>query len=77
MPRNKTTKICGFDKMNCYQKAEETIHMTKENSKDSPLGICNCMPACTSIQYSAEISQTFTNFDNYFNALGFSKESLK
>lgn len=82
MPRNKTTQICGFDKMDCYQKAEESILMTKgnndiESSKDSPHGKCNCMPACTAIQYDTEISQTSSDFDHYFHAIGLPKEVIQ
>ncbi|XP_037032181.1 pickpocket protein 28-like [Bradysia coprophila] len=63
MPRDKDTPICGAAKMNCYLKAGSNLlkeqfakRLTLEPGAESVTG-CNCLPACTSITYDAEISQ--------------------
>lgn len=58
----KDTKICGAAKISCYEEAEimlfdEKVARTKyDKSISSFRHACNCMPACTSIDYDAEIN---------------------
>lgn len=59
------TPICGASKIVCYNNAEDELlkHAFVEgviagNTENTG---CNCLPACTSITYDAEISQA--NFD--------------
>lgn len=53
-PGNDTTPVCGVAKMKCYNYAEDYDYfhglvgrwITEK---------CNCLPACTSITYEAEV----------------------
>lgn len=65
MPRDSTMKICQQKDVKCYDEAEDDL-LGKEletgvssSSDDNKSGItgCDCLPACTSINYDAEISQ--------------------
>lgn len=73
MPRNKTTPICGFSKMSCYFEAEDSLLLKEINeglstSDHAIRGKCNCLPACNSVQYDAEISQTTFYMEDYLMA---------
>ncbi|XP_037032179.1 pickpocket protein 28-like [Bradysia coprophila] len=63
MPRDKDTPICGIAKIDCYNEAENNLTKQQfvEESTLEPgaerVTSCNCLPACTSIIYDAEISQ--------------------
>lgn len=75
MPRNKDTPVCGQASYECVNNAEDTL-LTNEikeglaSSTDSRRGVteCNCLPACTSITYDAEISQARFNWEDLFKA---------
>lgn len=75
MPRDRNTPICGAEQIDCYNKAEDSI-LQKEideglsGSTDSKRGStkCDCLPACTSIQYDAEISQATFDWKSLFVA---------
>lgn len=61
MPRDDTAPICGTSKISCYDQAEDDLiqeqyvnGITDDRNSHSE---CNCLPACTSIRYEAEISQ--------------------
>lgn len=61
MPRDANTPICGAAKIACYNEAEDNL-LKKQFMEGLSLGQeeikdCNCLPACTSITYDAEISQ--------------------
>lgn len=61
MPRDDETPICGTSKITCYDQAEDDLLQEQyvngiTDSKDSP-NECDCLPACTSIRYDAEITQ--------------------
>lgn len=70
---DKDTKICGAAKIKCYNEAEDRLL-----EKDFTEGLtgdleavkkgCNCLPACTSITYDAEISQAKFDWVSLFNA---------
>lgn len=69
---DRNTPVCGAAKLQCYNKAEDELlksdfleGLTKpENAKKG----CNCLPACTSITYDAEISQAKFDWRSLFNA---------
>ena len=61
MPHENGTKICGQDKIECYNDAEDKLIETKleEGLTSASSGNeCDCKPFCTSVHYNAEISQT-------------------
>lgn len=71
-PRDANTLICGAAKLACYNRAEDNW-LTEQFKKRSTLGVekgkgCNCLPACTSISYDAEISQSPFDFVSMYNA---------
>ena len=75
MPRDKNTPICGGNKIDCFSKAEDellALDMSEglvdsgENRRGKTQ--CNCLPACTSIQYDAEMSQADFDWISLFNA---------
>ncbi|XP_037031900.1 pickpocket protein 28-like [Bradysia coprophila] len=70
MPHDRTTPICGIAKVNCYIEAEMDLledSDTVETSKK--INSCNCLPACTSISYDTEISQSSYEWKNFYKAL--------
>lgn len=69
---DKETRICGASNIKCYNEAEDKLL-----EKDFTEGLsnieavkkgCNCLPACTSITYDAEISQAKFDWISLFNA---------
>lgn len=76
MPHEKDTKICAFNEVTCYHKAEsdwlleELKNSIEKNSTNHHF--CNCLPSCTSLEYEAEVSQTDFNSTEYFKVAGIS-----
>ncbi|GAB0099479.1 pickpocket protein 28 [Sergentomyia squamirostris] len=75
MPRDPDTPICGAANIGCYNEAEDQLlqREIKEGLQDSKLNVkgqtqCNCLPACTSIAYDAEISQADFDWESLFIA---------
>lgn len=70
MPRDKNTKICGAASIKCCQAAEKKLATEAEPFRSK----CNCLPACTSIEYTLEInrvnydSNTFSDYRNRYAA---------
>lgn len=67
--------ICGPMKIQCISNAEDDLLTTeyKQGTYNSSLNhrgetTCNCLPACTSIVYDAEISQADFDWKNLFIA---------
>ncbi|XP_055590909.1 pickpocket protein 28-like [Uranotaenia lowii] len=61
MPRLEDTPICGVGKIQCYEQAyidflEMELKMLRKNDTNFRKA-CQCLPACSSIRYTAEISQ--------------------
>lgn len=58
---DKDTAVCGSAKSECIDESESNLlkKAFTESLKDAVdiSNICNCLPACTSISYDAEISQ--------------------
>lgn len=78
MPRNASTNVCGPSNIDCYNTAEDELleHEFKEGLKTSKENYrgktkCNCLPACTTIAYDAEISQAEYDFRSQFKAYGY------
>jgi amiloride-sensitive sodium channel len=73
MPHDDETNICGQDKLECYNDAEDQLLEAKLKqglSLATGTTECNCKPSCTSIHYNAEISQTDFNVLEYIKAIG-------
>uniref|UniRef100_A0A182QS19 Pickpocket n=1 Tax=Anopheles farauti TaxID=69004 RepID=A0A182QS19_9DIPT len=72
MPRDDQTDVCGASKIDCYNDAEddlleEDVKYIVDKSRDFRAK-CNCLPACTSVQYDAEISQADFDWKSLFAA---------
>uniref|UniRef100_A0A182SYF3 Pickpocket n=1 Tax=Anopheles maculatus TaxID=74869 RepID=A0A182SYF3_9DIPT len=72
MPRDDRTEVCGASKIQCYNDAEdelleEDVKFIVDKSRDYRAK-CNCLPACTSVQYDAEISQADLDWKSLFAA---------
>ncbi|XP_024081092.1 pickpocket protein 28-like isoform X2 [Cimex lectularius] len=64
MPRNPDTKICGSGSKICMQNASAVLRLFEiKSSYEGETGqkSCDCLPACTSLQYDAETSQADFN----------------
>lgn len=76
---NEKTKICGAGSIRCYRNAREKLFGTdiidglKDEEAKSFRLKCNCLPACTSIKYDADIDratfdrETLLKFANVSN----------
>lgn len=69
--------ICGSMSIQCYNEAEDLLLIDEFKqglSSSSTAGSgrgetnCNCLPACTSISYEAELSQADFNWQELFKA---------
>lgn len=67
--------ICGASNIQCRNDAEVDLlaqdHLdgiTKDQTD------CNCLPACSSISYNAEVSHTPFNWKERYNSLKYSAE---
>jgi Amiloride-sensitive sodium channel len=73
-----STKICGPADIDCTKSAFRFQHLS-EVSLDlemvSDPTSCNCLPACMSITYDAEISQTDSYMEGYYEALNEKSQS--
>lgn len=75
MPRDDDTPICGVFNVLCYISVENTL-WEDAGSKDPAINKCNCLPACSSISYDAEISQAKFELHRYLQALNESTSHL-
>lgn len=63
MARDRQTNICGAAKITCYENTdfqfyrEDTDGPLNENMPKSFRDKCNCLPACVSIKYDAEVDR--------------------
>uniref|UniRef100_A0A182FU38 Uncharacterized protein n=1 Tax=Anopheles albimanus TaxID=7167 RepID=A0A182FU38_ANOAL len=72
MMRDNLTDVCGASMIDCYNEAEdelleEDVKYMVNKTRDYRAR-CNCLPACTSIQYDAEISQADLDWKSLFAA---------
>ncbi|XP_063915475.1 pickpocket protein 28-like [Zophobas morio] len=58
---NNTTAICGNSLLECALNAENDFIEVQKESKIKGYDYCDCKPACSSLKFSAEISQA--NYD--------------
>nr|XP_019536370.2 pickpocket protein 28-like [Aedes albopictus]XP_019556891.1 pickpocket protein 28-like [Aedes albopictus] len=72
MPREEGTEICGASQIECYNEAEDELlsHEVKYtvDKRYDFRAKCDCLPACVSVQYDAEISQADFNWKDLFHA---------
>lgn len=77
MPRTPETPVCDVDKIPCYRRAKDKLlfnqfsealkkikHKKSEENYD-----CDCLPACTTLDYETEISEGSFNVENTINAV--------
>lgn len=74
MPREKGTPICGAAKIACYNQAKDNLLKKKLKSSalaadDKLIKDCNCLPACASISYDADIVQASFDWISLLAAL--------
>lgn len=50
------TRICGAGKIECYNSAEKNFRLSE--SLKSFRDHCNCLPACTSVEYDVDVDRT-------------------
>lgn len=70
MPRTNSTKICGQKDLECYKKMKDGLLQQEvdmslasdNNEVQSERTPCDCLPACTSISYDAELLIVQPNF---------------
>ena len=67
MPRDENTPICGAGKIECYLDASIELS-TKSAGEEEGQKDCKCLPACTSMQYDAELSQNSFEWENFIRA---------
>ncbi|XP_075167589.1 pickpocket protein 28-like [Haematobia irritans] len=73
MPRGPEIPVCGADKIICYRQAREQLlyHQFSVGHQDgSEKDKCDCLPACTSLDYETEISEGSFSVENTLKALG-------
>ncbi|XP_059219962.1 pickpocket protein 28-like isoform X2 [Stomoxys calcitrans] len=77
MPRTADMPVCGEDKIHCYDRAEDGLLFKEfsEGIKNTDFNFrgdteCNCMSACTSLSYNAEISQGNFDLEHMLEAVG-------
>ncbi|XP_039275641.1 pickpocket protein 28-like [Nilaparvata lugens] len=70
MPRAKDTPICGSGSKNCTGYAYENMidEEIQVNLKSEVGSTCNCLQACTSIEYDAETSQATYDWEKQMMA---------
>lgn len=71
-PRDATTPICGSKNIECYQSVRDNLLIANITST-SVSRPCNCLPACNSITYDAEISQNPFDWNSFAKTLKVSK----
>lgn len=66
--------VCGLESIACYTAAQDELYSLLQNqtiqqSLDPNAKVmCNCMPACTSLEYNFEISRAFYNVEKTIRA---------
>lgn len=79
MPRNRTTRICGADDMDCCNRAQYEMlekKLKQEIKGESDVDTekkCDCLPVCNSLEYDAGVTDVLFNWKDHMKA---SKESM-
>ncbi|KAH8325081.1 hypothetical protein KR074_008479, partial [Drosophila pseudoananassae] len=74
MPKPEDTPVCGLNDIECYTAAQDDLYAfhynqsMAKNVKDKVEMICNCLPACTSLEYNFEISRAKYDEGKMFTA---------
>ncbi|EDW00649.1 pickpocket protein 28 [Drosophila grimshawi] len=74
MPKPLDVPVCGLADISCYTAAQDELYTLLQNqtiqqSIDVNAKVmCNCMPACTSLEYNFEISRAFYNVEKTIKA---------
>ncbi|KAG6461393.1 hypothetical protein O3G_MSEX012597 [Manduca sexta] len=63
MPHNTSDRICTVQSKHCMESVIEKIAETETAGIKSRL--CNCLPACNTVEYDAEILKTKFNIKHY------------
>ncbi|XP_061393667.1 pickpocket protein 28-like [Musca vetustissima] len=71
MPRNRDMPLCREHQIHCYENAEDDLML--EQFSDN-LDNCHCLPACTSLDYNVEISQSYFDVERTLNAMSGGQE---
>ena len=83
-PGTADMEVCGPGNIKCYNEAEDELLLKEFNQGFEVSGEnyrghteCNCLPACTSIAYEAEISQADFDYKLLTNNLKNDEEILE
>ncbi|XP_037941120.1 pickpocket protein 28-like [Teleopsis dalmanni] len=74
MPKPLDVPVCGAADIMCYNKAQDELNLilqnqTMQKTMDANVKImCDCMPACTSLEYNFEISRSHYNLEKTIRA---------
>ncbi|KAH8405086.1 hypothetical protein KR222_000906 [Zaprionus bogoriensis] len=74
MPKPLDVPVCGISDIACYIAAQDELYALQQNQTLQQTGggndkdMCNCMPACTSLEYNFEISRALYRFDKTIQA---------
>ncbi|XP_023163345.2 pickpocket protein 28 [Drosophila hydei] len=69
MPKPFDVPVCGLEKIACYTAAQDELNAMlqnqtiQQNIDHNAKVMCNCMPACTSLEYNFEISRAFYDLE--------------
>ncbi|XP_005176880.1 pickpocket protein 11-like [Musca domestica] len=78
MPRSLKTPVCDSQKLNCYRQAKDQLlfqqFMEGLKHPQTTLNNCDCLPACTALDYETEISEGSFNVANTINAVASFRE---
>ncbi|XP_073819616.1 pickpocket protein 28-like [Musca autumnalis] len=66
MPRTRDMPVCRENDISCYDEAEEKLMLQQFTEN---IDNCNCLPACTSLDYNVEISQSHFDVERTLNAM--------
>lgn len=69
LPRDNNAAVCGAGKISCMDEAErEQLNEDWIDGVSESRTACNCLPACTSVAYDVDVSQSHMEWDGVFAA---------
>ncbi|XP_055534779.1 pickpocket protein 28-like [Wyeomyia smithii] len=81
MPRNESVAICETNEIRCIWWAKNLLYdMGITGNREEEIRFrseCNCLPACSSVQYDEEITQTQFDWKNWAETLGIQANRLE
>lgn len=70
MPHDNSSEICAEGKLSCMESAQNALAKRElQNKINNDSGGCNCLGACNSVEYHAEILKTEFHFKRYSKKL--------